>query len=145
MSPEQAQGRTAGPAADLYALGVVLFELLTRRTPFAGRTFTGQLLAKVTERAPALREVRPDLERPCGVHELVAQLLERDPAARPPSARAVAERMTGLLEGASLPPLVRAVDTVPAAARSRQRSKSVATRECMVNEGARPRTEMGEL
>jgi serine/threonine-protein kinase len=116
MSPEQAQGHEAGPAADLYALGVVLFELLTRRTPFDGRTFTAQLLAKVMERAPGLREVRPELDIPDGVQALVAQLLERDARARPPSARAVAERMTALLEGASLPPLVRAVDCAPAAA-----------------------------
>ncbi|HEU4582588.1 MAG TPA: serine/threonine-protein kinase [Polyangiaceae bacterium] len=116
MSPEQAQGREAGPAADLYALGVVLFELLTRSTPFAGRTFTAQLLAKVIEPAPALRAVRPDLELPEGVQALVAELLERDAAARPCSARAVAERMRALLAGASLPALVRSIETGPSAA-----------------------------
>lgn len=112
MSPEQAQAQAAGPAADLYALGVVLFELLTGRTPFEGRTFTGQLLGKVMERAPGLRELRPELDLPGGVEELVAELLERDVAARPPSARAVAERMKVLLEGVSLPPLVREVEAV---------------------------------
>jgi serine/threonine-protein kinase len=116
MSPEQAQGREAGPAADLYALGVVLFELLTRSTPFAGRTFTAQLLAKVIEPAPALRAVRPDLELPEAVQALVAELLERDAAARPCSARAVAERMSTLLLGASLPALVRSLETAPPAA-----------------------------
>ena len=115
MAPEQAQGHEAGPAADLYALGVVLFELLTQNTPFDGRSFTAQLLAKVMDRAPGLREVRPELDIPDGVQALVAELLERDAAARPASARAVAERMTTLLEGASLPALVRAVDAAPAA------------------------------
>jgi serine/threonine-protein kinase len=113
MSPEQAQGQEAGPGADLYALGVVLFELLTRSTPFQGRTFTAQLLAKVMEPAPSLRDACPELDVPDGVQALVAELLERDAATRPASARAVAERMTALLEGVSLPALARAVDAAP--------------------------------
>jgi tRNA A-37 threonylcarbamoyl transferase component Bud32 len=115
MSPEQAQGHEAGPAADLYALGVVLFELLTGVTPFEGRTFTAQLLAKVIERAPALSEVRPDIEVPAGVQVLVEELLEKDVAKRPRAARAVVERIASLLEGVSLAPLERPIHApVPA-------------------------------
>ena len=93
-----------------------MFELLTGSTPFEGRTFTAQLLAKVMEQAPRLREVRPELDLPDGLHALVAELLERDAAARPRSAHAVAERMTALLEAVSLPSLVRGVDAAAAAA-----------------------------
>ena len=107
MSPEQAQGQPVGPAADLYALGVVLFEMLTGRTPFEGRGFTAQLLAKVLEPAPGLLEACPALALPAGVCELVGELLERDASRRPSSARSLGERMGGLLEGARLPPLAR--------------------------------------
>jgi hypothetical protein len=109
MSPEQAQGLAAGPAADLYAVGVVLFEMLTRRTLFDPRVCTAQLIAKVMEPAPRLRDVGPALAVPAELEALVADLVERDAERRPASAREVIERIDALLEQADLPPLVRAV------------------------------------
>jgi eukaryotic-like serine/threonine-protein kinase len=109
MSPEQAQGLAVGPASDLYALGVVLFEMLTRRTLFDPRACTAQLIAKVMEPAPRLRDVDPALRVPDGLDVLVADLVERDAHRRPASARAVIERLDALLERADLPPLVRPV------------------------------------
>jgi serine/threonine protein kinase len=109
MSPEQAQGLPVGPASDLYGLGVVLFEAMTGKTPFATRVFTAQLLAKLLESAPALRDVCPGLDVPPGVQALVGELLDRDPSRRPPSSSAVVERIEALLERASLPPLTRTV------------------------------------
>jgi serine/threonine protein kinase len=108
MSPEQAQGKPVAPATDLYALGAVLFEMLTGKPPFDGLVFTAQLLAKVMQPAPGLRAVCPGLEVPAALHALVAELLERDPAKRPASARQLAERIDGLLDAAPLPPLTRA-------------------------------------
>jgi serine/threonine protein kinase len=109
MSPEQAQGRTTGPASDLYGLGVVSFEALTARTPFHGRTFTAQLLAKVLEPAPRLRELSPEPDVPPEVAALVEQLLEREPSRRPASALALIGRIEELLARAPRLPLERAV------------------------------------
>jgi eukaryotic-like serine/threonine-protein kinase len=109
MSPEQAQGLAVGPASDLYAVGVVLFEMLTRRTLFDPRVCTAQLLAKVMEPAPRLHDVDPELCVPAELEALVADLVERDASRRPASARAVIERIDALLDRAALPPLVRAV------------------------------------
>jgi hypothetical protein len=97
MSPEQAEDGAVGPAADLYAVGVVLFEMLTGQVPFERRSVTAQLLAKVS-RAPRLREISPELALPDALEELVAELLERDLTKRPGSARAVADRVRALLE-----------------------------------------------
>jgi serine/threonine protein kinase len=110
MSPEQAQGKTAGPASDLYGLGVVSFEALTARTPFHGRAFTAQLLAKVLEPAPRLRELSA-ADVPPEVAALVEQLLEREPSRRPASAVALIGRIEELLARAPPPPPGRAVLT----------------------------------
>jgi serine/threonine-protein kinase len=123
MSPEQAQGHAVGAPSDLYALGVLAFEALTTRTPFDSRAFTAQLLAKVLEPAPTLREVRPTLEVPEGVEELIRDLLDRDAARRPDSAALIA-RCDGLLAHSTLPPLerevlaARSLSTAPGAAKT---------------------------
>jgi serine/threonine protein kinase len=113
MSPEQAQGKTVGPASDLYGLGVVSFEALTARTPFQGRAFTAQLLAKVLEPAPRLRELSPEPDVPAEVAALVEQLLERDPSRRPASAAALIGRIEELLARAPRRPPERVVLASP--------------------------------
>jgi eukaryotic-like serine/threonine-protein kinase len=142
MSPEQAQGQPSGAASDLYGLGVLAFEALTGRTPFEPRAFTAQLLAKVLEPAPALRQVWPGLDVPAEVERLVGELLEREPARRPASASAVLERATALLKRASLPPLARSVLT--AAEGGARIAKTVPMRvERTIDEGwSPPKTEV---
>jgi len=63
MSPEQAQGHAVNAPSDLYALGVLAFEAMTAQTPFESRAFTAQLLAKVLEPAPSLRDARASSPR----------------------------------------------------------------------------------
>src|SRR5215470_12107573 len=87
MPPEQITGAAVGAEADLYALGVTLFEALTGRRPFLGPDFVAQHLG---ETPPAPSELRPEL---AGWDAPLAALLAKDPAARPASAGEVADAL----------------------------------------------------
>lgn len=84
MSPEQAQYQeNLDIRADLYALGVLMFELLAGRTPFRGQTLFELLLAHIQEPPPDLRRLVPDI--PGELVEICNTLLAKDPAERYPS------------------------------------------------------------
>jgi serine/threonine-protein kinase len=85
MAPEQINGQTATSASDLYSLGVVAYLCLVGRTPFAGGQSMAVAVAHVREDVPPL----PD-SIPPSVRDVVYQLLDKDPARRPPSAGALA-------------------------------------------------------
>ena len=88
MAPEQLAGALPSPATDLYALGVLLFELLIGRLPHQGQSM-GELLRRVAnEPAPDLQTLRPDL--PVKLAQLVATLLAKTPAGRPRDGDSVA-------------------------------------------------------
>jgi hypothetical protein len=61
-SSEQVRGDRVGPAADIYALGVVVFEMVAGRLPFSGNTPLETALARVEREAPSPRELVPELE-----------------------------------------------------------------------------------
>jgi len=113
MAPEQLLGRPAGFAADLYALGVTLYETLAGRRPYE-RTLATALVDEILHRTPpSLTAVRPEIA--ASLAGVVASLLEKDPGRRPTSARAVAEALRAWnAAGAGAPP----VDAIVTAASS---------------------------
>ena len=81
MSPEQAQGlATIGPPTDIYALGVVLYELLTGNMPFQADTPMGMLIARLQYAPRPPRDYRSDLPLP--VEDVIMRALARKPEAR---------------------------------------------------------------
>ena len=89
MSPEQVTGAAIDTRSDLYALGVMLFEMATGAPPFAGST-TALLVAQAQQAPPSLDGFNAI---PAAIRALIARLLEKDPAARPGTADAVIDAL----------------------------------------------------
>jgi eukaryotic-like serine/threonine-protein kinase len=93
MSPEQASGGTVDHRTDLWALGVVLHEMLAGRPPFAAPSIEQLFRAVRSGDTPRVRDTRPEVPEP--VQAVVSRLLERDPERRYPDARSAAEALRG--------------------------------------------------
>ena len=92
MSPEQALGETVDGRSDVYALGVMLFEMLTGRVPFEGRSFRELIAMHVAAPPPDVSALRK--ETPAALAELVNSMLSKAPAERPDSAELVRTERT---------------------------------------------------
>jgi serine/threonine-protein kinase len=94
MAPEQAVGGAVDHRADLYALGVVAYEMLAGQAPFEGRTAQQLLAAHATQAPEPVERRRPSVPPTLAV--LVMRLLEKNPADRPQSAEEVRRSLDAL-------------------------------------------------
>ena len=111
MSPEQAKGESVGPASDLWAVGVVLYEMLTGTRPFQGANTPAVLRAILDDDPEPIHQRRDDA--PPELSRLVGRCLEKNPDDRPDSAETLLEELQALRTGSAPPP-----DPAPQTAKS---------------------------
>jgi serine/threonine protein kinase len=97
MSPEQIRGKPLDARSDVYALGIVAFEMFTGKLPFQGRNAQEMMIARLRGTPTPLRQVRPDL--PAGLEKALAKSLETSPESRYATALEFAEALTAAVEG----------------------------------------------
>ncbi|MBI3272082.1 MAG: protein kinase [Planctomycetes bacterium] len=100
MPPEQWEGKGVDGRSDLYALGATLFQTLSGRPPFSGSSATAIMFKHITEPAPSLATLTPDV--PAELDALLRRLLEKEPGRRPAAADEVVAALEGLV-GAAAP------------------------------------------
>lgn len=101
MAPEQCRGKSVDARTDLYAIGVIAFEMLTGRLPFVGRRPTDIMHAHVYDEAPRMRDLNSNLDAPPGVEAIVRRGMAKSMDDRFASASEFAQAIID--DGAGLP------------------------------------------
>jgi eukaryotic-like serine/threonine-protein kinase len=140
MSPEQMRSpKEVDARTDIWAMGVVLFELLTRSVPFQGETQAEVCVKIVTEPPPPIRDLRPEI--PLGLADVILKCLEKDRNKRyrnvaemalgllpfaPKHAKASVEKVAGIIQAAGLSSTALSVPQTPHASGERPASQTIA-------------------
>ncbi len=99
MSPEQASGKELDHRVDIYAMGVILYELLTGSVPFVGDSFMGVLTQHMFDSPAPLHEKNPGLQTPAALEQVVYRAMAKEPDERFQTMAELAEALTAALEG----------------------------------------------
>ena len=104
VSPEQATGEVVGPASDIYSLGCVVYEMVTGRTPFVGTNGapSDEILSSHVSAVPALpTDIRPDLDLPDWIDDVILDALHKNPDQRYTSTIGFADSFQQSLDAAT--------------------------------------------
>ena len=103
MAPERGSSIDAGPPADLYALGIMIFEMLTGKLPFTANDLASWLMKHLKEPPPHLRELFQDA--PEALDRLLFELMAKEPEQRPVDAHRVEATLTAIAQnlGVAIP------------------------------------------
>ncbi|MBL8680881.1 MAG: serine/threonine protein kinase [Myxococcales bacterium] len=112
MSPEQAKGVAIDHRVDIYAVGVILYEMAAGRTPFVGDSFMGILTQHLYEPAPAILALNPNAQITPEYESVIAKALAKDPAQRYQSMQELCDDLVRVRDGAR-PTAITAVISNP--------------------------------
>lgn len=112
MSPEQAKGAPIDHRVDIYAVGVILYEMAAGRTPFVGDSFMGILTQHLYEPAPAIVSLNPNAHITPEYESVIAKALAKNPDERYQSMQELCDDLIKIREG-SRPTAVTAVISAP--------------------------------